>query len=141
MAANKPAEIPNAFEAKVKADLDRNKQLGVIERVPPNTPQTFYVKMLVVAKNNGKPRRVVDFEALNKICLRRTYHTLAPFRIACSIPNDQLLTTAKAWNSYHSVAVHPDDVHYFTFITEWGRDRYKSVQQGWIASSDAYTQV
>ena len=29
--------------------------------------------------------------------------------------------TADAWNGYHSMAVHPDDVHYFTFITEWGR--------------------
>ena len=43
---------------------------------------------------------------------------LAPFRIACSIPTDQLLTTADAWNSYHSVAVHQDDVHYFIFITD-----------------------
>ena len=37
-AVNKLAEVPNAFKAKVKADLDRDELLGVIERVPPNTP-------------------------------------------------------------------------------------------------------
>ena len=46
---------------------------------------------------------------------------------------------ADAWNGYHSVAIHMDDRDYFSFITEWGRYRYKSVPQGWIASSDAYT--
>ena len=99
------------------------------------------MRMLVEAKNNGKPRHihVVSFKVLNNICLRQIHHTLAPFRIASSIPTNQLLTTANAWNDYHSVAVHPDDVHYFTFITEWCRYRYKSVPQGWIASGDTYT--
>ena len=65
--ANQPAEVPNTFKSKVKADLDREERLGVIERVPHNTPQTFCTRMLVVAKHNGEPRRVVNFKALNNI--------------------------------------------------------------------------
>ena len=38
-----------------------------------------------------------------------------------------------------SLSCCPDDRDYFSFITEWGRYRYKSVPQGWIASGDAYT--
>ena len=35
--------------------------------------------------------------------------------------------------------VHPDDYHYFTFVTPWGQYRYKMAPQGWLASGDAYT--
>ena len=56
-AANKPVEVPSAFKANLKAHFDRDEWLGVIKSVPPNTPHTFCVRMLVVAKNNGKPRQ------------------------------------------------------------------------------------
>ena len=75
MAANKPAEVLNAFKAKVKADLDRDEQLGVIERVPPNTPQTYCARVLVVAKHNGKPRCVVNFKVLNNMSAADSPHT------------------------------------------------------------------
>ena len=54
--ANRPPDIPITFRSKVKADLDWDERLGVIERVPPNTEQTFCARMLVVAKHNGEPR-------------------------------------------------------------------------------------
>ena len=95
--------------------------------------------MLIVAKNNGDPGRVVDFKALNDICDRKTHHTLSPFQVASSVPPNKYMTLCNAWNGYHSVGVHEDDRQYFTFITEFGRYRYKAVPQGWIASGDAYT--
>ena len=44
-----------------------------------------------------------------------------------------------AWNGYHSVALAESDRHYTTFITPWGRYRYRSAPQGYIASGDTYT--
>ena len=35
--------------------------------------------------------------------------------------------------------LHADDRHYTTFITPWGRYRYCSAQQGYIASGDGYS--
>ena len=37
------------------------------------------------------------------------------------------------------MALHPEDCHLTTFITPWGRYRYKTAPQGYIASGDAYT--
>ena len=37
------------------------------------------------------------------------------------------------------MALHPADRHYTTFITPWGRYRYKTAPQGYIASGDGYT--
>ena len=44
-----------------------------------------------------------------------------------------------AWNGYHSVPLHPDDTHFTTFITPWGRYRYLTAPQGYKASGDGYT--
>ena len=48
-------------------------------------------------------------------------------------------TGTDAWNGFHSVPIHPDDKHYTTFITPWGRYRYKVAPQGFIASGDGYS--
>ena len=40
---------------------------------------------------------------------------------------------------YHSVPICQEDRHLTTFITPWGRYRYKTAPQGYIASGDSYT--
>ena len=62
--------------------------------------------------------------------------TLPPGAIG---PSREEETVFDAWNGYHSVALHPDDRHYTTFITPWGRDRYHTAPQDYIASGDGYT--
>jgi len=37
-----------------------------------------------------------------------------------------------------SVPLQPDDQHLTTFITPWGRYRYKTASQGYIAFGDSY---
>ena len=43
--------------------------------------------MVVCAKKNGKPRRTVDFQALNAHAIRETYRTQSPFHQARSLPH------------------------------------------------------
>jgi len=44
------------------------------------------------------------------------------------------------WDEYTVVVpLHPDDCHFTTFITLWGRYRYKAAPQEYIASGDGYT--
>ena len=40
---------------------------------------------------------------------------------------------------YHSVPIIEEDRHLTTFITPWGRYRYRTAPQGYIASGDGYT--
>ena len=47
-------------------------------------------------------------------------------------------STLDAWNGYHSVEIRESDRHLTTFITPWGRFRYKTAPQGYLASGDAY---
>ena len=139
-AIHSPAAVPLHWEAAVKAGLERDLRLGVIERVPVNTPTTWCSRMIITPKHDGSPRRVVDFQAVNDHCPRQTHHTRSPWQIASSVPPDCVKTTLDAWHGYHSVPIHPSDRHITTFITKEGRYQYRTTPQGLLSAGDGYTQ-
>ena len=138
-ACHKPVPVPIHWQEEVKKGLDQDVRLGVIEPVPIGEPVTWCHRMVVCAKKNGKPRRTVDLQALNAYATRETHHTPSPFHQARSVPHGKKKTVLDAWNGYHSVPLRPEDRHFTTFITPWGRYRYKTAPQGYIASGDGYT--
>ena len=85
------------------------------------------------------PRRTVDLQPLNAATYRETHHTPSPFNQASIVPAQTKKTTLDAWNGYHSHPLAPNAREATTFITEWGRYRYKRAPQGFHASGDAYT--
>ena len=78
-------------------------------------------------------------QPLNTHATRETHHTLSPFHQARSVPQGKKKTVFDAWNGYHSVPIRQEDRHFTTFITPWGRYRYKTAPQGYIVSGDGYT--
>ena len=139
VAYHTPIPVPIHWRDEVKAGLDQDVRLGVIEPVPVGEPVSWCHRMVICPKKNGKPRRTVDFQPLNKHAKRETHHTESPFLQARSVPRNMVKTIFDAWNGYHSVPLHEDDRHYTTFITPWGRYRYCVAPQGYVASGDAYT--
>ena len=63
-----PAAVPAHWEKQVKADLDGDVTLRVLEKVPPNTPVTWCHRMVLTRKHNGDPRHTVDLQPLNNAC-------------------------------------------------------------------------
>ena len=140
VAAHTPFPVPIHWQAQVKAGLDRDVRLGVLERVPVNEPTTWCARMLITPKHDGSPRRVIDYQAVNEHCPRQTHHTRSPWQIAASVPPNTVKTVLDAWHGYHSVPVHPADRHVTTFICQDGRYRYRTAPQGLLCAGDAYTQ-
>ena len=138
-AFHKPVPVPIHWKDEVKAQLDRDVKLGVIEPVPWGEPTIWCSRMITVAKKNGSPRRTVDLQALNDASVRQTHHTPPPFHQAMSVPHNTKKTLFDAWNGYHSQSIREEDRHYTSFITPWGRFRYCRVPQGFLASGDGYT--
>jgi hypothetical protein len=65
-----PATVPIHWKTKVKADLDRDVQLEVLEEVAENVNITWCHRMLVCRKHNGDPRRTVDLQhRYNKVTM------------------------------------------------------------------------
>ena len=134
-----PIAIPIHWQDEGKAGLDRDVRLGILEQVPLGTPDTWCHRMVICTKKNGSHRRTIDFQQLNQHATRETHHTQSPFHQARAVPAHTKKTIFDAWNGYHSVALTEADRHFTTFITPWGRYRYRSAPQGYIASGDAYT--
>ena len=134
-----PIPVPHHWKKQVKADLDRDVRLGIIEPVPQGSPTVWCARMVVVAKKDGTPRRTVDLQNLNAATYRETHHTPSPFNQASVVPPGQKKTVLDAWNGYHSLPLSPAASDATTFITEWGRYRYLSAPQGFHAAGDAYT--
>ena len=80
VAHHTPVPVPLHWQDEVKAGLDQDVLLGVIEPVPIGEPVTWCHRMVICAKKNGKPRRTVDFQQLNKHATRETHHTQSPFQ-------------------------------------------------------------
>ncbi len=133
--------IPVAFHWKkqVKADLDRDVRLGIIERVPQGETSEWCSRMVITPKTNGKPRRTIDFQQLNKAMLREVHHTPSPINLVTQVPAGKLKTVMDAWNGYHNLMLHLDSKELTTFNTEWGRYRYLRGPQGFHGTGDAYT--
>ena len=131
-----PIAIPIHWQDEVKAGLDRDVRLGVLEKV---TPVTWCHRMVICTKKDGSLRRTINFQPLNQYATRETHHCPSPFHQAQAIPCRTKKTIFDALNGYHSVALSKEDRHFTTFITPWGRYRYLTAPQGYIASGDAYT--
>ena len=80
--------------------LDRDERLGVIERVPENTPSKLCSRMVTTAKADGSPRRVVDYQAVNTACPRQTHHTETPWALVSSPQTEPQSTYRKKWSSF-----------------------------------------
>ena len=140
VAVSSPGTIPLHWEQQVKQGLERDVQLGVIEKVPVNQPVRWCSRMLVTAKHDGSPRRVIDYTQINKHAPRQTHHTKSPYQIAASIPGNKVKSVLDNWHGYHSVPIDPQDRHLTTFLTPYGRYQYRTTPQGLISAGDGYTQ-
>ena len=97
VAIHKPATIPAHWQEQVRSEIERDIKLGVLERVPHNTPVTWCSRMHVVAKKTGEPRRVIDYRAVNAASRRQTHYVEPPFAQARGVPP----------NSWHIASILP----------------------------------
>ena len=102
VACHKAASIPLHWQDQVRAELERDEALGVVERVPLGEPVEWCHRMVVTRKPDGSPRRTVDLSPLNKHCKRETHNSESPFTLARRIPRKTWKTVVDAWNRFHS---------------------------------------
>ena len=84
-----PARVPAHWEEKVKADIDRDVALGVLEPVPTNVEMTWCHRMVICRKHNGDPRRTIDLQPLNDASVRQCHPTAPPLQQASTVPHNQ----------------------------------------------------
>ena len=89
VAYHKPIPVPLHWQDEIKAGIDQDVALGVLEPVPIGEPVTWCHRMVICAKKDGTPRRTVDMQPLNLHATRETHHTQSPFHQARSVPHNK----------------------------------------------------
>ena len=133
-----PAAVAEHWAKEVKDSLDRDVAAGILVKVPLNEPAKWCARMVVVKKSDGRPRRTVDFQKLNKQCLREPQSGQSPFHTARQIPPNTWKCVFDAVDGYHAVELDSKSSKLTTFITPWGRYRYLRFPQGHCAAGDAF---
>ena len=135
----KPFQVPHHWRTQVEEGLARDVEMGIIEKLPANTPAIWCHRMVVTSKpGSPKPRRTVDMSALKEASYRLTHPGSPPFLEAQSVPAKSFKTVTDAWQGFHMIPLHPDSMQYTTFLTEWGMYRYRRMPMGDHVSMDAY---
>ena len=93
IAIHKSRPVPVHWQEEVKRDLDCDVRLGVLEGPLMDDPAIWCAPMHVAEQKNGKPRRTVDFQGLNKSCQRQTHAVKAPFHQCSAVPPGMYKTT------------------------------------------------
>ena len=62
---HKPALIPIHRQDQVHCAMGRDIRLGALEKANPNTPVIWCSVMVVTAKSDGTPRRIVNIQSQN----------------------------------------------------------------------------
>ena len=139
VAHHTPVPVLIHWQEEVKAGINRDIRLGVIEPVPIAESITWCHRMVICSKEDESPRGKVDFQAFNANAYRETHHFTSPFHQPRSVPSSKKKAIFDCWNGYHSIPRHKDDRHLTTFISPWERFRYKVAPQRYIASGNGYT--
>ena len=78
VARHVPGSVPLHWHKQVKEGLEADCRMGVLEKVPPNTPVECLHRRVLTPKKDGSPRSTVDLSPLNKACKRQTHLTRSP---------------------------------------------------------------
>ena len=93
---HKSGSVPAHLVEKVRANLDRDEKLGVIRRLPQNTPTEWCARLVWATKPNGDLRRTIDLTGLNKASQRQMHMTTTPYEQASQVPENTVKTVMDA---------------------------------------------
>ena len=118
-ALSTPRRVAIPLLPKVKAELERMEEMGVVSRV--SEPTEWCAGMVVVPKSGGKVRICVDLTRLNE-CVSRERHLLpAVEQTLAQLAGAQVFTKLDANSGFWQIPLAKESALLTTFITPFGR--------------------
>ena len=107
--------VPVALRVKVKEELDRMQQIGVIEPVEQPTEWVSSICMVTIVKPN-KLRICIDPRRLNEAVLREHYPLLTVEEVVSRIPGAKYFSTFDAASGFWQIPLDEASSRLTTFI-------------------------
>lgn len=114
-----PRRIPLHLKEKVKLELDRMINEGVITKI--DQPTEWCSPIVVVPKKNGSVRMAVDYTMLNQYVKREKLILPSVDECLARIGNARVFSKLDANSGFWQVPLDPDSALLTTFITPFGR--------------------
>ena len=139
-----PRAIPFCWREEVREQLEDMIQKDVIE--PVHHPTVWCHPLVPVPKTSEDGsatgcRLTIDFTRLNKFVKRPIHPVRSTHDAVASIGTGaQFFTKLDAKAGYHQVPIREEDQDLTTFITPWGRYRFRRAAMGLVSSGDVYNQ-
>ena len=135
--------IPIPLVPAVTRELEDQIKENIIEPADDINDPSEWVHPTVITrkKSPGEVRITIDVRELNKATVRPIYPSKSPWQIVTSIPESaKFFTVLDGRKGFHQIELHPDSRKLTTFVTPFGRFRYKRLLMGWCGASDVFNE-
>jgi hypothetical protein len=105
------------YKQKVKAEIDRMFDVGIIE---PVEESKWASPMVVQEKKQGDIRICFNLRKLNDACLHDHFPSLFTDEVLENVRGQEEYSFTDGFSSYHQIKIAPEDRYKTTFSTEWG---------------------
>ena len=128
--------IPIPLMPKIKKELQRMEDAGIIEKV--TEPTDWCSLIVVVRKGSGAVRICVDLRCLNKEVRRERYVLLALEEMVTKLRGAAVFIHLDLASGYSHLRLHPDSTKLTTFITPYRRYCFKRLPFGISSASEIF---
>ena len=134
-----PRKIPIALKDRVKEELDRMEEIGVI--VKQNEPTRWVNSMVTVIKPNGKLRICIDPRDLNQAILREHFPLKTVEEVISDMPNAKVFSLLDAVSGFWQVRLDEQSSLLCTFNSPFGRYRFVRLPFGVKSAPEVFQKV
>jgi hypothetical protein len=118
----RPYKLNSIYKQKVKEDIDRILETGIIE--PVEEPE-WIRPMVVKEKKQGRGIRIcIDLRNLNDACLHDPFPTPLMDEVLENVGGDESYSFTDGFSRYHHIKISQEERHKTTFVMEWGYYQY-----------------
>ena len=134
-----PRKIPIVLKDRVKSELDRMEEIGVI--VKQHEPTKWVNSMVTVQKPNGKLRICIDPRDLNKATLREHYPLRTVEEVISQMPNAKIFSKLDATSGFWQLRLDEPSSKLCTFIIPYGRHRVVRLPFGIKSAPEVFQKI
>jgi hypothetical protein len=116
-----PYRLNLIYKKKVKTEIDRMLEAGIIE---PVEESEWISPMVAHEKKQGGIRKCVDPRKMNDACLHDPFPTPFTDEVLENVGGHEAYSFTDGFSGYHKIKITPKDRYKTTFSTEWGSYPY-----------------
>ena len=133
-----PRRVPFALKPKLKAELQRMLEMGVMSEV--ETLTSWVNSMVCVEKRNGDIRVCIDPHDLNRVIVRDRVQLPTAEEIMSKMAGAKIFSTLDASAGYWQIQVDDESSELLVFNTPFSRFKFDRLPFGISCASEAFSQ-